>query len=68
MSPSEDTPFVNRVQRIDEDICAGNRQSGGDGAFAEPEHQREFRLASQARSREPGGKLGQLFFIDHADA
>jgi hypothetical protein len=42
MPPAEHVPFVNRVQGIDQDMSAGERQSGGDGALAEPDQQREL--------------------------
>jgi hypothetical protein len=34
--------LVNRVQRIDQDPNTGERQSGGNGAVAEPDDQSEF--------------------------
>jgi hypothetical protein len=56
---------VNRIQRIDQHPRAGEGQSGGDDAFAEPDDQCELGLAGQGRFREPGGKRSQPFFVDH---
>jgi hypothetical protein len=56
------------VKRIDEHQRAAERQAGGNGALAEPAHQRSFRLAAQARLGEPRVQCVESVLDDHADS
>ena len=67
ISPAHHAALIHRVQRIDEQQRAADRQAGGDGALAKSVHQRSFRLAAQARLGEPRVQSLDVVLGDHPD-
>ena len=58
-SPAEAAAFVDRVQGVDDDRGAGDRQPGLDGAPAEAVEQRGLALAGEPGLGQPGADMRQ---------
>ena len=56
-APAEDAALVDRVQRVDEDEGARERQPGGDGPLAEAAQEIRLGRPGQPRGRDPGPDL-----------
>ena len=54
MSPAEQTPLVDRVERVDEQLGAAQRKSSRDATVAKPRHDFGFGSAGQAGLGQPG--------------
>ena len=65
---AKDVAFVDRMQRVDQNMRTSNRDARRNGAFAKSGDNVPFRQAGQPRLGEPGNQCVELVISDRHDS